>query len=85
MLRGMSTTYPRERSDAEWMCVQRYLPPISTPGRPRTHSLRRILDAVFYVVRTGCVWRHTPVNFPPWQTVFYHFRRLRLTRRWHLL
>jgi putative transposase len=47
--------------------------------------LRRILDAIFYVVRSGCAWRYLPTNFPPWQTVFYHFRRLRLTGRWHLL
>src|SRR5215510_5671789 len=85
MLHGMSTTYPSDLSDTEWACAQRFLPPISTRGRPHTHSLRRILDAVFYVVRTGCAWRYLPANFPPWQTVFYRFRRLHLTGRWHLL
>src|SRR5258708_28274085 len=54
-------------------------------GRPRIHSLRRILDAIFYVVRTGCAWRYLPANFPPWQTVFYHFRRFRLQGTWQLL
>ena len=81
----MSTSYPSDLTDAEWACVQRHLPPLSTRGRPRTHPLRRILDAIFYVVRTGCAWRYLPSNFPPWQTVFYHFRRFRLTGRWHLL
>jgi putative transposase len=81
----MSTTYPSDLTDAEWACVQRYLPPASTRGRPRTHPLRRILDAIFYVVRTGCPWRYLPANFPPWQTVFYHFRRFRLQGIWHLL
>jgi putative transposase len=81
----MSTTYPSDLTDAEWVCVQRYLPPLSTRGRPRIHQLRRILDAIFYVVRSGCAWRYLPANFPPWQTVFYHFRRFRLTGRWHLL
>jgi putative transposase len=85
MLVGMSTTYPSDLSVAEWVCVQRYLPPLSTRGRPRTHSLRRILDAIFYVLRTGCAWRYLPCNFPPWQTVFYHFRRFRLRGVWHLL
>jgi putative transposase len=47
--------------------------------------LRRILEAIFYVVRTGCAWRYLPCNYPPWQTVYYHFRRFRLTGRWHLL
>jgi putative transposase len=81
----MSTTYPSDLTDAEWACAQRFLPPISSRGRPRTHSLRRILDAIFYVVRTGCAWRYLPCNFPPWQTVFYHFRRFRLKGMWHLL
>jgi putative transposase len=47
--------------------------------------LRRVLDAIFYVVRSGCAWRYLPCNYPPWQTVFYHFRRFRLSGRWHLL
>jgi putative transposase len=81
----MSLPYPSDLTDAEWACVQRQLPPLSTRGRPRTHPLRRILDAIFYVVRSGCAWRYLPSNFPPWQTVFYHFRRFRLTGRWHLL
>jgi putative transposase len=81
----MSTIYPSDLTDSEWACVQRYLPPLSTRGRPRIHPLRRILDAIFYVVRSGCAWRYLPCNYPPWQTVFYHFRRFRLTGRWHLL
>jgi putative transposase len=48
------------------------------------HPLRRILDAIFYVLRTGCPWRYLPTNFPPWQTVFYHYRRFRLNGIWHL-
>jgi putative transposase len=63
--------------------VQRYLPPLSRRGRPRTHPPRRIFDAIFYVLRTGCAWRYLPANFPPWQTVFYHFRRFRLNGAWH--
>lgn len=81
----MSTTYPSDLSDAEWTCAKRYLPVLSTRGRPRTHSLRTILDAIFYVLRTGCPWRYLPANFPPWQTVFYHFRQFRLKGAWHLL
>lgn len=50
----MNTLYPSDLSDGEWACVQRHLPPLSTRGRPRTHPLRRILDAIFYVVRSGC-------------------------------
>src|SRR3954447_16032828 len=85
MLVGMSTTYPSDLADSEWACVQRYLPYLPNRGRPRTHPLRRILDAIFYLLRTGSAWRYLPADFPPWQTVFYHFRRFRLTGRWHLL
>lgn len=74
----MSTSYPSNLSDAEWACLQRYLPPVSKRGRPPIHSLRAIFDAIFYVLRTGCPWRYLSTNFPPWQTVFSHFRRLRL-------
>jgi putative transposase len=81
----MSRRYPSDLSEADWECAQRYLPPLSARGRPRTHSLRTILDAIFYVLRTGCAWRYLPCNFPPWQTVFYHFRRFRLQGVWHLL
>jgi putative transposase len=81
----MSTTYPSDLTDAEWACLQRHLPAVSTRGRPRTHPLRRILDAIFYVLRSGCAWRYLPSNFPRWQTVFYHFRRLRLQGKWHPL
>jgi transposase len=80
-----TTTYPSDLTDAEWACVKRYLPPLLTRGRPRTHPLRRIFDAIFYIVRSGCAWRYLPSNFPPWQTVFYHFRRLRLQGKWHRL
>ena len=47
--------------------------------------MRSILDAIFYVLRTGCPWRYLPTNFPAWQTVFYHSRRFRLNGTWHLL
>jgi transposase len=48
-------------------------------------GLRRILDAIFYVVPTGCAWRSLPGNFPAWQTAFYHIRRFRPRGIWHLL
>ncbi len=81
----MSTSYPSNLSDTEWACLQRYLPPSPRRGRPPTHSLRAIFDAIFYVLRTGCPWRYLPCDFPPWQKVFYHFRRLRLKGIWFRL
>jgi putative transposase len=54
-------------------------------GRPRTHSLRAILDAVFYVLKSGCPWRLLPRDFPPWKTVYDWFRRWRIDGTWERL
>jgi putative transposase len=79
----MRKTYPTDLSDTEWDRLKTHLPDSMLPGRLRTHSLRDIFDAIFYVLRSGCAWRMLPGDFPPWQTVFYHFRRFRLSGLWH--
>jgi transposase len=78
----MSTTYPSNLSNAEWDYLQRFLPPRSPHGRLRRHSLRSVFDALFYLLRTGCPWRYLPSNFPPWQTIYYHFRQFCRTGLW---
>jgi len=79
----MRKPYSTDLSDAEWIRLRSYLPTPKAQGRPRTHSLRAVLDAIFYLLRTGCPWRYLPRDFPPWQTVYYHFRRFRLSGMWH--
>jgi putative transposase len=86
----MSAIYPTDLSDAEWECLMRHLPAKRPRGRPCGHPLRAILDAIFYLLRTGCPWRGRPLgsiprDFPPWQTVYYHFRRFRLSGTWHMI
>lgn len=49
---------------------------------PRLHSSREILNAVFYVLKTGCQWRMLPREFPPWKTVFHYFRAWRIDGTW---
>ena len=51
-------------------------------GRPRTHSLREILNAVFYVLKSGCQWRLLPHDFPRWPTVYHYFRKWRIDGTW---
>jgi transposase len=51
-------------------------------GRPRKHDLRRVVDALLYVVKTGCQWRQLPTDFPPWKTVHEQFRRWRDAGVW---
>jgi transposase len=48
---------PNLLSDAEWAYMEPHLPTPKTPGRPRVHSLREILNAIFYIVRSGYAWR----------------------------
>jgi putative transposase len=79
----MRKTYPTDLSDMEWDRLKTHLPDSMLLGRLRSHSLRDIFDAIFYVLRSGCPWRMLPGDFPPWQTVFYHFRRFRLRGLWH--
>jgi transposase len=70
--------YPSDLSDAEWVVVEPLLPaPTAHPrgGRPEKHARRDIVNAILYVVRTGCAWRQLPVDFPPWETVYWYFTR----------
>jgi transposase len=53
--------------------------------RPRLHGLRAILDAVFYVLKSGCPWRLLPRDFPPWKTIYDWFRKWRIDERWERL
>jgi putative transposase len=66
----MKTSYSTDLTDAEWGFLEPHVPAPSRRGRPRVHAARRILDAVFYVLRSGCPWRLLPREFPPWETVY---------------
>ena len=79
------TRYPTDLSDDEWLCVCPHLPEPAREGRPRLHGLRAILDAVFYVLKSGCPWRLLPREFPPWKTVYDWFRKWRIDGTWERL
>ena len=63
-------------TDDQWRVLQPMIPPAKSGGRPRTTDMRRLLDSVFYLLRTGCQWRHLPPPpaFLPWSTVYGYFR-----------
>src|SRR5215203_544753 len=71
----MKRSYHTDLTDAEWRCLEPHVPAPNKRGRPRIHSPRRILDAVFYVLKSGCPWRLLPREFPPWETVYSWFRK----------
>lgn len=71
----MRKTYATDLSDEEWACLRARLPELPRTVRMRTHALRDVFDA--------SPWRMLPGDFPPWPTVYYHFRRFRLSGLWH--
>jgi putative transposase len=73
----MEKYYWTDLSDAEWECLQPHVPPPNKRGRPRIHDTRQILDAIFYILKSGCPWRPLPKDFPPWETVYWWFGRWR--------
>lgn len=80
--------YPTDLSDAEWLILEPLLLAVlslSGRGRPRQVELREIVNAIFYVLRSGCAWRLLPHDFPAWQTVYGYFRRWRDSGLWEKL
>jgi putative transposase len=81
----MRKNYPTNLTDAEWHYLKSHLPTPKRRGRPRIYGFREILDAVFYVLRSGCAWRLLPRDFPPWETVYHYFRKWSLDGTWERL
>lgn len=73
----MRAQYPDDLQDEEWRLVGSILEESkkSAAGRKPIHSKRELLNAMLYVLRTGCSWRHLPHDFPPWKGVYSQFRR----------
>jgi putative transposase len=61
-------------SDEEWTILEPLIPPARLGGRPRTVNMREIVNAILYILRSGCQWRMLPREFPPWPTVWTYFR-----------
>ena len=75
--------YQSDLSDKGWELIKPQIPtPITNRGKKRVHSYREILNAIFYLLRSGCAWRLLPLDFPPWKTVYHYFRLWRLDGTW---
>jgi putative transposase len=75
-------SYSTDLSEEEWAILQPLVPQAKPGGRPRAHHTRELLDAIFYVVRSGGAWRLLPHDFPPWQTAYHYFRLWRIDGTW---
>ena len=63
------TNYPTNVSDSQWQVIAKHL----DIDRNRKYELREIVNAILYLVKTGCQWRMLPKDFAPWKTVYYYF------------
>src|ERR1700687_1064091 len=69
-----SRFYDTDLINAAWAWIAPVLPAARPGGRPRTTNLRAVLNAIFYLLRTGCQWRLLPREFPPFGTVYHYFQ-----------
>jgi transposase len=78
--------YPSDLTDVQWSKLEPLLQPTRgerhAGDRPRKYPLRRLVDAMLYVVKTGCQWRQLPTDFPPWKSVHEQFRAWRDSGAW---
>jgi putative transposase len=74
-------TYPTDLKYTEWMLIADFFPAHQL-GRPRKWEMWQMVNAILYVVRTGCQWRMLPTNLPPWQTMYGYFRRWKKNGVW---
>jgi putative transposase len=75
--------YASDMTDAEWRLIARKLPVRRRLGRPRKVDLRKVIEAILFILSTGCQWRALPREFPPYSTVQGYFYAWRDTGRWH--
>ncbi len=68
------TSYPTDLTDAQWKLLEPLLPKAKKRGRPRT-DLRRVVNAILYILRGGVQWRMLPESYPRWKTVHHIFRK----------
>src|SRR5258707_13609018 len=81
-------TYPTDLNDTEGKFIEQDLPqptPKGPGGRPREHTWRQLLNAMFYMVDSGCPWRMLPHDLPHWKTVYHYFRLWRKNGLWEKL
>jgi putative transposase len=66
--------YTSDLTDNEWQVISHCFPKPNKRGRRRQHTYWELLNAIFYLTKTGCQWRNLPAHFAPWRTVYHYFR-----------
>ena len=78
-------SYPTDLSDKEWDVIKHLVPNATPGGRPEAYPKREILNAILYLLRSGCSWRMLPHDLPPWRIVYHYFRQWRLDGTWQVM
>jgi len=74
--------YPSDLTDKEWDTIKKIIPGESKLWRPARYAKREILNAIFYIVRSGCAWRMLPHDLPPWRISYYYFMKWKQLGLW---
>jgi transposase len=77
--------YPTDLSHQAWALIQHLVPEAKPGGRPEAYPKREILNAIFYLLRSGCSWRMLPHDLPPWRIVYHYFRQWRQDGTWQVM
>jgi transposase len=80
----MRKPYPSDLTDDQWAIIEPLIP-VPTVGRPRTNDMREVLNAIFYLNRSGCQWDMLPHDLPPKSTVYRHFAQWRDDGTWQTI
>ena len=67
-------TYPSDLNDEQWELIKSHFT-TGNYGKSRKYSQRLLVDAIFYITKTGCQWRFLPKEYPPWKTVYSFYKR----------
>jgi putative transposase len=74
--------YTSDLTDEEWVILEPLIPAAKPGGRPRSVNMREVMNAIFYVQKTGCQWANLPGDFPPYSTVFDYYNQWREAKVW---
>lgn len=78
----MTLAYPTDLTIEQYELFESLLAPAASSGRPRTVNLMLVVQAILYVLVSGCAWRSLPREYPPYSTVYYYFRKWRIDGSW---
>lgn len=79
----MKRKYPTELTDSQWHHIKDFFPAPKATGRPREVELREVVNAIVFLVVTGCQWRMLPREYPKWQIVYHYFQRWQKDGIWY--